>query len=140
MTTQEELRYSIEELKDKRIQIDNLIATLVKKYNLTEKNIIVPATIERIICKYFEVTPEMLKGKNRQQNTKLARQFYFYLCRKYTKHSLTKIGKKLERHHATVLHSINQIEHYITYYDEEKEIIKELEEQISTYQFGYITE
>ena len=38
-----------------------------------------------------------------------ARSLYYFLAREYTPLSLTEIGRSLNRHHATVLHSINNV-------------------------------
>lgn len=71
-------------------------------------------TIEKIIdtvCSYYGVSQEDVMSKTRKANIVLVRQLAMYLAGKFTKMSTSKIGLYVGgRNHATVLHSIKQIQ------------------------------
>ena len=61
---------------------------------------------------YFEC--EDLRTKSRKQDFVFAKNMAFYLARKYTDATTSRIGKEIaDKDHATVLHSLNKFESYI---------------------------
>lgn len=67
-------------------------------------------SIQRIVCRYFAVSEEELKGKSRTQSIVKARQIAMYLCKEYTELSLKAIGYHFGgRDHSTVIHAIQTI-------------------------------
>ncbi len=72
--------------------------------------------VERIvgfICKTYGIGEDELRSKSRCQQTVLARNTAFYLCRKHTDLSLAAIGERLGRKHSTVLKGIINVEREI---------------------------
>lgn len=73
-----------------------------------------PITIEDIkkkICSYFNVTEEALCSRSRKQPIVYIRQLAIYFANKLTDKSTIQIGRIIGgRNHATVIHSINQIQ------------------------------
>lgn len=73
-----------------------------------------PLTIDDIVnrvCRYYEVTPNAVKGRSRKHEVVLPRQISMYLAQKYTKIPATRIGKLIgSRDHSTVIYSISLIE------------------------------
>ncbi len=66
--------------------------------------------IEKVACKYFNITKEALVSKTRKREISQVRQIVMYLGRNYTKLSLAAIGAELGgRDHATVLHACNTV-------------------------------
>jgi len=62
-------------------------------------------------ARYFNLSPDDLKGQRRSKNTALARQVSMYLMRQLTNMSFKDIGAQYEnRNHATVMASINKIQ------------------------------
>lgn len=55
------------------------------------------------VCKHNEVTPEQLKGKNRERKFADLRTIIFYKIRQHTGYSFMAIGKMFNRNHATVI-------------------------------------
>jgi chromosomal replication initiator protein len=52
-----------------------------------------------------------LKSKNNSKSVAMPRQICMYLCKKLTGASLPQLGREFgDKHHTTVLHSINKIE------------------------------
>lgn len=88
----------------------NLVERVVKRAVKTDD---MPLTVDDIIdrvCRHYELTPNVLKGKSRKQDIALARQLAMYLANKYTNIPATRIGKLIgNRDHSTVLHSISKI-------------------------------
>ena len=67
--------------------------------------------IVETVCEWFDVTWEQLGKKSRKREYVVPRQVCMYLCKKLTRASLPRIGREFgNKHHTTVLHSINKIE------------------------------
>ena len=76
--------------------------------------------ILKVICRELAMDFDEVKNrKTRLREFVYARQLYAYFCKKYTNESLTKIGKFINKDHATVIHSQKQIKGY---YDIDKVI------------------
>jgi len=71
-------------------------------------------TIKRLV---EERTNVNLLNPTRKRNAVYARAIYFKLCKQKTTLTLKAIGSTLEKDHATVLHSINNIFEEIKKYD-----------------------
>lgn len=68
--------------------------------------------IQKTIADHFHMRVSDLKAKNNSKSVTLPRQIAMYLCKKLTGVSLPHIGREFgNKHHTTVLHSINKIEH-----------------------------
>lgn len=63
-----------------------------------------------------EVTQIDIDQNTRRREIVEARSIYFHLCKNNTNNSLTEIGRSVGKHHATVLHGINQLKDW-TFYD-----------------------
>lgn len=75
-------------------------------------------SLERIVsfvCKTYGIDEGELKSKSRSQQTVLARNTAFYLCRRHTDLSLAAIGDRLGRKHSTVLKGIINVEREIAH-------------------------
>lgn len=71
--------------------------------------------IVSFVCKSYGIDESDLKSKSRSQQTVLARNTAFYLCRKHTALSLAAIGERLGRKHSTVLKGIINVEREINH-------------------------
>ena len=70
--------------------------------------------IIRETARYYNITPEVVRGQDRSRIPTLARQIAMYLIRTLTNATLNEIGAEFEsRNHATVLSSIRKIEDLI---------------------------
>ena len=89
-----------------------LVERVVQRAVKTEDN--TPLTVDDIlekVCKHYEVTPNMVKGRSRKREYLLPRQLAMYLAKKYTNIPASRIGRMIgSRDHSTVLHSIDLIE------------------------------
>jgi chromosomal replication initiator protein len=98
------------DIMDDDITVESVKARL-KDMFVGERDLI--PTTEMIIeetAKYYNQTPEDIKGQSRVSDTTLARQIAMYLIRKLTNLSLKDIGGVFARDHTTVLTSVRKIE------------------------------
>ena len=76
-----------------------------------KESIISVEYIQEMICKYFNVTSEDLKGSHRSNDIAFPRQIGMYLCRSLTNASFPTIGGFFgNRDHTTVMHAFKKIE------------------------------
>lgn len=84
--------------------------TLSEIFNSDQKAITIEM-IQKTIADYFGMRVQDLKSKNNSKSVALPRQICMYLCKKVTGMSLPQIGREFgNKHHTTVLHSVNKIE------------------------------
>ena len=89
--------------------------------------------IQTVVCDYFKITLEDIKGKKRSQNINYPRQVAIYLCRTLAKESFPKIGTYFGgRDHSTIMSSYNKIENDLKTNEQLKIVIKELKQRLST--------
>jgi chromosomal replication initiator protein len=77
------------------------------KINRTQINF---ESIAREVSVYYGLEPDAIFTKSRKREISDARQMIMYLTKKLTKLPLTTIGHQVARTHATVIHSIKNIE------------------------------
>jgi len=66
--------------------------------------------IQRVVCRYFDIPDDLLRGKSRKKELAFARQIAMYLSREITHYSLKSIGLHFGgRDHTTVIHAIRTI-------------------------------
>jgi len=89
--------------------------------------------IQTVVCDYFKITIDDIKGKKRSQNINYPRQVAIYLCRKLTNESFPKIGTYFGgRDHSTIISSYQKIEKDLEKNEQLKVVINELKKQLST--------
>lgn len=67
-------------------------------------------TIQKAVAEFYDLRVSDLTGRNRSNNVAGPRMLAMYLSRKFTEHSLPKIGEAFSKNHATVLHAFRKIE------------------------------
>jgi len=67
--------------------------------------------IKKVVSKYYKIDPDMLRSKSRKRVYAYPRNIYAYLCRRHTHEALEKIGKTINRSHATVVYASELVEH-----------------------------
>jgi chromosomal replication initiator protein len=67
-------------------------------------------SIAREVSTYYGLEPDAIFTKSRKREISDARQMIMYMAKKLTKMPLTTIGHQVARTHATVIHSIKNIE------------------------------
>ena len=89
------------------------LAKEVLQCHVTEQETVIMRDIERHVCHYFKIEPEVLRSKSRKKIHSYPRSVYVYLCRHYTDATLEDIGKSIHRNHSTALYASEVIEHKI---------------------------
>lgn len=89
--------------------------------------------IQTVVCDYFKITIDDIKGKKRSQNINYPRQVAIYLCRTMANESFPKIGTHFGgRDHSTIMSSYRKIEKDLKTNEQLKVVIKELKQRLST--------
>ena len=115
--------------------IDLEIAVDALKDQLTDRSVYKNDVhrIQTVVCDYFKITLDDLKGKKRSQNINFPRQIAIYLCRELANESFPKIGTYFGgRYHSTVMSSYRKIDEDLKKNEQLKIVIKELKERLST--------
>lgn len=66
---------------------------------------ITPKQIQRLVCKYYKIDPDMLRSKSRKKIYAYPRSIHAYLCRCHTEETLENIGETINRSHSSVLYA-----------------------------------
>ncbi len=83
---------------------------LLKDFFKSDVKIIYPKNIIEIVCDYYDVTIDDIKGPNRSREISYPRQIAMYIMRDLTDYSLPKIGSVFGgRDHTTVMHACKKI-------------------------------
>lgn len=116
-------------------KIDLVTAIDALKDQLTDRSVYKNNVyrIQTVVCEYFKITIDDMKGKKRSQNINYPRQVAIYLCRKLTTESFPKIGTYFGgRDHSTIISSYQKIEKELKTNDQLKVVISELKSMLST--------
>ena len=96
--------------------LNNKKITLELAENLTEKLVsksrseISVIKIQKTVCEYFKISPDLFLSSSRKRELVQARQIAMFLSRNLTNSSLASIGSQTGgRDHATVLHAYNTV-------------------------------
>lgn len=87
--------------------------------------------IQRIVCEYFKIDIEDLKGKKRSKNINYPRQIAIYLCREMTNESFPKMGTYFGgRDHSTIISAYQRIQKDLKVNNQLQTVINELKNRI----------
>jgi chromosomal replication initiator protein len=70
-------------------------------------------TIQKLVCKYCNVSMEEILSRSRKRSIVQPRQIAMYLARRHTGQSFQAIGQSFNRYHATTLHAVGTVERLI---------------------------
>lgn len=88
--------------------------------------------IQKVVCDYFNMPPELIKSKTRKREIVQARQIAMYFAKSFTKSSLATIGSQIGgKDHATVLHACKQVNNLIDTDKRFKCFIDDIEKKIN---------
>jgi len=96
----------------KGTDIDLELAKLVlKDIVVNKKKNISIEDIQKVVCDYFTIPDDLLRGKSRKKEIVFARQTAMYLAKELTNYSLKSIGLHFGgRDHSTVIHAVKSIQ------------------------------
>ena len=88
--------------------------------------------IQRVVCDYYKISIEQMKGKNRNNEVNFPRQIAIYLCRELTTESFPKIGSYFGgRNHSTVISAYQRIEKELITNEKLKGVIRDLKKNLT---------
>lgn len=98
--------------------------------NTTKDDRSIMDKVEKVICKYFNVTSISLVDKDTSNNVSMARGFLFHILHKEYKFSANKIADNYLRKRRGVFLSLSKINHQIRLQKVYKNIYEELLDMI----------
>ena len=101
-------------LTDSPINID-LAQTAVGRLVQLQPKTFDPQDIIDTVCQHKNISERIIIARTRQREAVRSRNIIMYLIKKYTNSSLAEIGKLVHRDHATVAHSLSQMDDLMSY-------------------------
>jgi len=90
------------------------------------------ATIQKVVCNYYNIKLSDLKSNKKQKGVVLPRQISMYLARKLTKMSFPEIGAVFGgKDHSTIIHAFNKIERQLEHDQQIKSTVNRLINKLS---------
>lgn len=90
--------------------IDIELAKSVLANMTNAKKRITIESIKKLVCNEFSISQKDIVSSSRKKRIVKPRQMAIYLSRRYTDHSIKKIGNCFNKYHATAIYSINAVE------------------------------
>jgi len=88
--------------------------------------------IQKVVCEYYKISIEQMKGKKRNDEVNFPRQVAIYLCRELTTESFPKIGSYFGgRNHSTIISAYQRIEKELQTNEKLKGVIKDLKKNLT---------
>ena len=88
--------------------------------------------IQKVVCDYYKISLEQMKGKNKNNSINFPRQVAIYLCRELTTESFPKIGSYFGgRNHSTIISADKKIRKELNTNDNLKQVIKDLKRNLT---------
>ncbi len=98
-----------------------------------KKNEITPSSIIKVVAEQFDVRPEDITSKRRNNEFAVPRQVVMYLCKDMTDYSYMNIAKMLgKKDHTTIIHGVNKISTEIESNEELASKIDVIKKKLST--------
>src|SRR6056297_892042 len=117
-------------LNKKEINI-SLARQVIDKLVKNSKKEISVDYIQKIVCDYFEITPDQLHSKTRKREIVQARQIAMYFSKSLTKSSLASIGSQIGgKDHATVLHACKTVNNLVDTDKRFKQTVDNIEKKL----------
>jgi chromosomal replication initiator protein len=97
-------------LKGVDIGLD-LAKIVLKDILINKKREISIEEIQKVVCEFFQIPDDLLRGKSRKQEIVFSRQIAMFLSKEKTRYSLKSIGLHFGgRDHTTVIHALQTIQ------------------------------
>lgn len=117
-------------LNKKEITIE-LAKEIIEKLIKNTKREISVDYIQKVVCNYYNLSPEQMQNNTRKRETVQARQVAMYFCKNFTKSSLASIGSQIGgKDHATVLHAYKTVNNLLETDKNFKRQIEEIEKKL----------
>ncbi len=121
-----------QDLMDEKLNMTD-VAKILEDFYKDSTEAPTPDIIIEETAKYYDLTPDDLKGQSRTKNIANARQISMYIIRKLTNFSLESIGDIFQgRDHTTVSSSVKKVEEAIKYNVEFSQTVKDIISNINS--------
>jgi len=88
--------------------------------------------IQRVVCDYYKISIDQMKGKKKSSDVNFPRQVAIYLCRELTTESFPKIGSYFGgRNHSTIISAYQKIQKELDTNEKLKTVIKDLKNKLT---------
>lgn len=109
-------------LKGTDISLD-LAKMVLKDVVVRKKREISIEEIQRVVCRFYDIPDDLLRGKSRKKEIAFARQVAMYLSKEMTHYSLKSIGLHFGgRDHTTVIHAVRTIQQLLQHPDRKEKM------------------
>lgn len=116
---------------NKREVTHDLAKEIIDKLIKNTKHEISIDYIQKVVCNYFNISPDQLQNTTRKRETVQARQIAMFFSKSLTKCSLATIGMQIGgKDHATVLHACKTVNNLIETDKHFKHQIEEIERKL----------
>ena len=96
-----------------------------------EGNTITIPLVQKVVADYYKITVDDLRARSNMRQVLVPRQVAMYLCKKLTGKSYPEIARQFGgKHHTTVIHSVEKIDHLVTSDRNMEALIKRLTQSI----------
>ncbi|MFO7839065.1 MAG: chromosomal replication initiator protein DnaA [Desulfosalsimonadaceae bacterium] len=117
------------------MQVDLPLAkSVVRNLAAAQKSITIEA-IKKLVCREFGITEAEIASSSRKKAIVRPRQIAMFLARRHTSQSIQSIGRSFNRYHATVIHSINNVENAVKVKKDVQKQVERIEENLTKGRF-----
>jgi chromosomal replication initiator protein len=93
----------------------------------SDENTISIPLIQKAVADYYKISVDTLRSRSNTRTVLVPRQVAMYLCKRLTKKSYPEIARQFGgKHHTTVIHSVERINHLIDSDRELDTVVKRL--------------
>ena len=98
---------------------------------VSDDNSLTISMIQKAVADFYKISTEELRARSNMRQVLVPRQVAMYLCKRLTKKSYPEIARQFGgKHHTTVIHSVEKIEHAINSDREIQNAVKRLSESL----------
>jgi chromosomal replication initiator protein len=87
--------------------------------------------ILRVVCKFYGISEDDVKRKDRRRDKVWCRQVYYFLSLKLTNMTQAELGRELNQDHTTVIHSRQTVQDILDSDPEKRKELWEIESKLT---------
>lgn len=120
------------DLKQFKKVVKNYMSFKIQKGSKKFLDIVI---IETLVCWEYKIAQNILYQKGRKQNLVMCRYTIYYLAEKHLHQTgiYSKLGRRYNQNHATILYGIQTLKNHIKYNDPYKQIIERCDNKVTSF-------